>query len=84
VSSRCSFVLLPQESHTIQYLPGSGASGLETALEVGVLRFESLDPFRRGARRPGRSLERLYTRFRLKRAAAKCGKLVAEMADELL
>jgi hypothetical protein len=77
-------VLLPQESHTIQYLPRSGASRFEPSLEIGVFRFESLDPLRCCARGAWRSLERLYTRLRLKRAAAKCRELVTKMPDELL
>ena len=77
-------MLLPQKSHTIQYLPRSGTSRFESPYEIGIFRLESLDPLRRSPRRARRSLERLYSRFRLKRATAKCRELVTKMPDELL
>ena len=77
-------MLLPEKPHTIQYLPRSGARRLEASLEICVLSLESLDPLRRRARRAGRSFQRLYSCFCLKRSTAECRKLVTEMTDKLL
>jgi hypothetical protein len=77
-------VLLPEKSHTIQYLPGPGARGLETTLEVGVFLLEPIDSLRIHFRSPGSSIDRLHSRLGLLRATPKRRELVAKMFYKLL
>ncbi len=77
-------MLLAQEPHTVQYLPGAGPRCLEPRLEIGVLTLESLYALGVHPRCARSTLERFHTRFSLKSAATERSQLVTEMPNELL
>jgi len=77
-------VLLAEKSHTIQYLPRSGAGRFETPLEIGIFLLQTIDPLGIHSRASGSRIYRFDPRFRRKRASPESRELVAKMSDQLV
>jgi hypothetical protein len=77
-------MLLTKESHTIQYLPRSGAGGLEAPLQVGVFLLEPIHSFGIHFRAARSCIDRLHSRLGLLRATPERRELIAKMFYQLL
>lgn len=77
-------MLLPEESHAIQYLPRSGASGFETSFEVGVFLLKLIDSFRIHSRTARCRIDRFHPRLRGLRATPERRELIAKVFYKLL
>lgn len=77
-------MLLAEKSHTIQYLPRSSPRGFQTALQVRIFLFQTIDPFRIYACASRRGIDRLDTRFCREGATPECGELIPQVSNELM
>ena len=77
-------MLLPQETHAIEYLASPGARGFEPTLEIGIFLLELLNSLGIQLGAPGGRVERLHTRLRMKRALPEGRELIPQMSHELV
>lgn len=80
-------MLLPQEPHAVEHLPGALGGGVETRPQLGVLALEFPDvPGGHRARlaRPRCAFELLHARLGLQRPTPEASQLVGEVPDELV
>lgn len=72
-------MLLPEESHAIQYLPRSCARGFETSFEIGVFFLELIDSFGVHSRTARRRIDGFDPRLRGLRATPERRELIAKV-----
>jgi hypothetical protein len=77
-------MLLPQKSHAIQNLPGSGAGRVEALSQICVFALEFFDAFGVELRATRSRIDRFHSRFGLERPAPEARELVTQMPDEPL